>query len=549
MIGKIIWLFLRITFALLFYATPVIGFWLASSLAAYLGAPAWIAWTVGAMLFPLIPGVWEFHTWTWRDPNKKAWFTTLDRLSLKTFAVGLSFIVALLYFYPQTAFVALSTRGDWMLDGVKDKRAATARQYLFAGANGLEWLYKYSKKNPYTDFIDAQARKQTETAEDQIAQQHSEKDSSNQGKDDDDEVSNVRRKETATAGEETAVSGDETAERGDETAASGDETATSGDETAASGKKTADDAKNQIPDIVPIKVSRKRWPWKKSTIHPVVANMPRSAETSIKAVAKYIAQREKDPVLRIKALHDWVADRVAYDAASFYAGRIPDQSAQTTFKTRVSVCAGYANLLSALGDAINEKIVVVEGDARDSAAGDKLTGMGHAWNAAKVNGHWHLIDVCWDSGTVDRQNGFVKGYRTSYLMPPPEVMIADHFPDQSTWQLLPKPLTQGDFLRQPMLSPAFQSADLTLVTPQRARNEMGDKAIAVVKNPDNVWLMTGLEQNGKQLGESSVPTNNEMAHLEQDLPDKGTYRLNIFVNEKAKYGRYSYVGSIDYVNR
>ncbi|MEO0815430.1 MAG: hypothetical protein AAFY60_21405, partial [Myxococcota bacterium] len=47
----------------------------------------------------------------------------------------------------------------------------------------------------------------------------------------------------------------------------------------------------------------------------VVTSIPASAETDIESVAKYIAARESDPFMLVKALHDYVADRVAYDVA------------------------------------------------------------------------------------------------------------------------------------------------------------------------------------------------------------------------------------------
>jgi hypothetical protein len=165
-------LLVRLLLILIFFGTPLFGFWLASSLAAYLGGPHWMAWTAGALLFPIIPGAWEFRAWTYRHPERKAWFTPLDRLSLRTFAVGLSFMTVLLCVYPQTAFVSLSTRGDWMLDGVKDPRADKARRALFIAAGGLEWLYRATKDNPYKALIDPQARKSAEEAEQELAKQN-----------------------------------------------------------------------------------------------------------------------------------------------------------------------------------------------------------------------------------------------------------------------------------------------------------------------------------------------------------------------------------------
>lgn len=129
------------------------------------------------------------------------------------------------------------------------------------------------------------------------------------------------------------------------------------------------------------------WAWQGMGIHPAVANMPSSVETSIASVAQYIVSKESDPVQRIKALHDYVADRIAYDAESYFAGQYPPQDAETVFKTRKSVCAGYAKLLEALGKAAGEEIIYVVGDARTQTS--DLSGQGHAWNAARVKGQWY----------------------------------------------------------------------------------------------------------------------------------------------------------------
>jgi hypothetical protein len=486
----------RLLFYVLFFGTPVVGFWVASSLAAYLGAPPWMAWTAGALLFPIVPGIWELRSWASRRPGSKPFLTPLDRLSLRTFVVGLAFLIVLLTCCPQAAFVALSTRGDWVLDQVKDSRADKVRQALFAAAGGLEWLYRATKYNPYKAHIDSVARQQTEEAEKQVEQ-------------------------------ETAHQHDEESPKRDLQESLPPDKQKAEDSTLADGK----------------------WPWKDAALHPAVVSMPASAEESIESVAKYIAAKEKDPTLRIKALHDYVADRVAYDSDALYSGNIPDQSAETTFRTRKSVCAGYANLLAALADSIDEKIIVVSGDARDHESTDKLSGMGHAWNAARIGSRWYLIDACWDAGYVSREKGFTKSYRTDYLLPPPEVMIADHFPEKTTWQLLAKPLSQGEFLRQPMLDPSFRAADLALVDPQRATNETGSKATVLLKNPKSWWLMSGLEQNGKEIDKGSRATRSNLAQLEYALPDKGRYTVNMYVNKESEFGQYEYVGSVDFVNR
>jgi transglutaminase-like putative cysteine protease len=489
-----------------------------------------MAWTAGALLFPIIPGIWELHAWFNRHSKSKAFLTTFDRLSLRTFAVGLAFLAMLLCIYPQKAFVSLSTRGDWMLDGIKDPRADKARHFLFAAAGGLEWLYKATKQNPYKAQIDAKARRRAE------------------------EAAKQREQEQTKTSDETPQRDKDLAKTSDEAQLSDKELANELVEQEAfqPGKKTHHKQKDlQIAHQPEHETAQptSKWPWKGASLHRAVATMPASVETSIKSVAQYIAKQEPDPILRIKALHDYVADRIAYDSDAFYAGKYPDQEAETVFKTRKGVCAGYANLLYALASAIHEQVIVVTGNARDETAGDRLAGMGHAWNAAHIGKRWYLIDVTWDAGSISPEKGFTKAYSTDYFLPPAQVMIQDHFPELSTWQLLADPLSQGDFLRQPMLRAGFQEDDLALVAPKRARNEAESKAVVIVKNPKHNWLMAGLEQKGKEIGSNTSATNDETAQLVCPLPDKGTYRLNMFVNPNNEYGEYDCVGSVDFVSR
>jgi hypothetical protein len=159
-------------------------------------------------------------------------------------------------------------------------------------------------------------------------------------------------------------------------------------------------------------------PWLEERIHPVVARMPASAETSIEAVAQYISARVLDPIERIKALHDWVADRIAYDAEALSLHAIPlaDAYAPAVFGRRLAVCAGYADLLHDLGRAAGIEIAVVENAS-------------HAWNAVSFAGRRYEIDVTWDAGYVEGRR-FVKRYSTQYLF-----MNGHHgHPDERGWR-------------------------------------------------------------------------------------------------------------------
>jgi transglutaminase/protease-like cytokinesis protein 3 len=211
-----------------------------------------------------------------------------------------------------------------------------------------------------------------------------------------------------------------------------------------------------------------------AVLEPVVAAMTRSDETSIAAVAQAIAAATPDRRRRIKALHDWVADRLEYDdvesplvyVVSFApsgvtdlysvcaifptgcpprdawglppllvlqppSGRDPtdmdvrDQLAERAFVRRRGVCAHYAALLQALGAAIGEDIRYVHGRARTR---DGKSGR-HAWNMARMGDHYEPIDVTWDSG-YGEGGGFHRHYSDEWLFVPSTTFLATHFPDK-----------------------------------------------------------------------------------------------------------------------
>jgi hypothetical protein len=237
------------------------------------------------------------------------------------------------------------------------------------------------------------------------------------------------------------------------------------------------------------------WSWiNHRTVHPAVASLPPDVEKSIKSVAEYIAQKEPDPYLRIKALHDYVTSRVTYDLNVLKTGRRPPQDAQTVFSTRKGVCEGYARLFTALGQAIDLDVVYITGKIRRDLAPADLIPMGlrllhsdydwtlHAWNAVKVAGNWQLVDTTWDDGD---------SYSVDYLMPPPEVMIASHLPEQSDWQLLPHPKNQDSFEKQLILKPQFFMESLEIISPKEYQTNVQKTALIQMKKPLNYHKKIG----------------------------------------------------------
>jgi len=481
---------------LLVLAVTGAGVWLASSLAAYLNGPRWLACALGLLAFPALPLAWEAHAASRRAKRRivrPRFFTLWDRVVMRTLAVNLLIAGVLLARWPTTAFAALATRGDWFLEGRRDAQADGVRRVLFRTAGGLEWLYRAAHHNPYEKQL-------------------------------------VRRPEPERSPEPAPV----------RTADSVSQPSLSMSDFV--GAEVPPPLPPQEPSPPPERAAGDTpvWPLPPQ-IHPAVAALPAAAETSIASVARYIAGQERDPWMRVKALHDYVADRVSYDVEAYRAKKYPPQDAETVFRTRRSVCAGYANLMAAMGEASGDEIVVVSGDAR--AHGRDLTGEGHAWNAARIGGRWTLLDATWDAGYVN-DGPFVKAYSSEYLFTPPEVQGLSHFPKDTQWQLRHPPLSLGEFLRQPLMRPSFFAEGFTLVRPDRPQVTVDRVLEVALLNPQRRYVLADYERRDGTLRADCDVEQGDSVAVRCALPEEGTYRVVLFSN-RERHGTYHQVGEIE----
>ena len=133
-VGFLLWVTFEVSAATLFFGTPLVGFWLASSLAAYLNGPPWLALGAGLTVFPVLPVAWELRAaWKLRGQRDVKRSTTLfERLGLRTFAVGMLFLGVLVGYWPRQSFVALSTRrassarSSWRPSSIQSPRVESA---------------------------------------------------------------------------------------------------------------------------------------------------------------------------------------------------------------------------------------------------------------------------------------------------------------------------------------------------------------------------------------------------------------------------------------
>jgi transglutaminase/protease-like cytokinesis protein 3 len=74
----------------------------------------------------------------------------------------------------------------------------------------------------------------------------------------------------------------------------------------------------------------------------------------------------------------------------------------------------------------------------------------HSWNAVKMNGKWHLVDVTWANTTS--RDGSIDDF---YFKTDPYIFILDHYPMDAVWQLIPEPVSLEEFIAFPCYSKKY----------------------------------------------------------------------------------------------
>lgn len=146
--------------------------------------------------------------------------------------------------------------------------------------------------------------------------------------------------------------------------------------------------------------------------------------------AGYVTDLEK-----VRAIFTWIVAHIAYDCggrsahtpeADLAGERLTETHDRILLimKYRRAMCGGYSFLFETMCGVAGVEARMVEGKAR----GD----MGHAWNAAKINGEWYWFDVTWASGGCEGTR-FQAQLREEYFLVPPHQLRHSHVPHAYSW--------------------------------------------------------------------------------------------------------------------
>ena len=264
-------------------------------------------------------------------------------------------------------------------------------------------------------------------------------------------------------------------------------------------------------------------------------------EENLSALVKNLTSGMSGADQKVKVLHDWICDNIAYDTDMYFRGIEQSQMPADVVKNRKAICSGYSNLMREMCRMAGVEAIVIYGNSKGFGyRGFLPDGNDHAWNAVKTSRGWQLIDVTWDAGYVDWRF-FVKRYTTAWFSLSPSQFIYSHLPEDENFQYLPKEKrrTKEQFVKEPYLSGTFFSYGLSLgKNAPDYTNEITEATAFDFKiSKSNVALMGNLFEED----EVSVYVKNSMwiersagaATVKVDIPEAKKYRAVLMARTKG----------------
>lgn len=268
-------------------------------------------------------------------------------------------------------------------------------------------------------------------------------------------------------------------------------------------------------------------------------NIFKQPQKTLPLLVKNLVGNSQSTTEKVKILHDWICDNIAYDTAIF-SGSAGKQDYVSVLKKRKAVCSGYTNLMCEMCSLADVEAIGISGYSKgfgyrgfieDGQQPD------HDWNAIKLGNKWQLVDVTWDAGFVDSKT-FVKHYSTDYLYLTPEQFTYSHLPEDSSFQYLKEPKTREQFVREPYIPGKFFVLGLALGknAPDYTNSITSSIRYDFKLTKTNVSVMSDvLSKNDRAFVENASWIDRAGATVSAtfDVPDTKPYKARVLARQKT----------------
>jgi hypothetical protein len=239
-----------------------------------------------------------------------------------------------------------------------------------------------------------------------------------------------------------------------------------------------------------------------------------------------------DQFVKVKVLHDWICDNIAYDVETAFSRANRRQDYVSVLRVKKAVCAGYTNLYNRMCQLANIESVGISGFSKGFGyAGSIGPRPDHDWNAVKIGNKWYLIDVTWNAGHVD-QRTFIKNYSTDYLFLDSRRFLYSHLPVENKYQFYAPIITKEQFMDEPYIAGVFFKYGVELKNNLPRYNNLINEGFTIELTNSNSNVM--LSSNLRTLNQNNVENSSWQSRSGNnisftfDVPDTQDYKGSIF---------------------
>ncbi|KAJ7647295.1 kyphoscoliosis peptidase [Roridomyces roridus] len=185
------------------------------------------------------------------------------------------------------------------------------------------------------------------------------------------------------------------------------------------------------------------------------ASFPRHTVSSVQQLAFDLTAPFDSETEKARALFTWLHHNIAYDAVSFLSGNLKPATADSVLRSGLAVCDGYAGLYLSLAEYAGLQAHKVTGHGKGvgyAALGPNdpvpSESSNHAWNCVLMDGEWRLLDGCWGAGALSGSQ-YIQRFDPIWFISTAEEFGKRHFPTDTSYQLLPEPISWEEYICEP----------------------------------------------------------------------------------------------------
>ncbi|KAJ7783219.1 hypothetical protein B0H16DRAFT_484580 [Mycena metata] len=218
-----------------------------------------------------------------------------------------------------------------------------------------------------------------------------------------------------------------------------------------------------------------------SQVDAHASQFPRQNVASVRQLALDLTAPFASETEKARALFYWLHCNIIYDVEAFFSGNLSASTAESTLRSGLAVCDGYAGLFVSLAEYAGLQAHKVTGHGKGVGYAALAPGApvppessNHAWNCVLMDGEWRLLDSCWGAGAL-MGDAYAQRFAPVWFTSTPSEFGKRHFPTDPSYQLIgeadggpisweeyicapEEPLVYGDFDSQNFLRDLLQPA-------------------------------------------------------------------------------------------